>query len=78
MARRAVVLALAAAVASSTVVTPILAQDGTLTLQQVERKYPRMNAVHIEKCDRNGDGIYTGTEMLCVQSIYRTMYVNDH
>ena len=40
-------------------------------------KYPRMKTVHIEKCDRDGDGIYTKTEMLCVQSIYQAMYISD-
>lgn len=78
MPRPAVVLALATTLAAGAVAAPIPAQDSTLTLQQVERKYPRMNAVHIEKCDRDGDGLYTRTEMLCVESIYRTMYLNDH
>ena len=32
---------------------------GGLTLAQVEREYPRMNAVHIKKCDYDGDGLYT-------------------
>ena len=50
---------------------------GGLTLRQVEAEYPRMKAVHIEKCDRNGDGIYTRTEMLCVASIYQAMYISD-
>ena len=36
-----------------------------------------MKAVHIEKCDRNGDGIYTKSEMLCVQSIYQAMYISE-
>ena len=53
------------------------AQQGGLTLRQVEAEYPRMKAVHIEKCDRNGDGIYTRTEMLCVASIYQAMYLSD-
>ena len=34
-----------------------------------------MKAVHIQKCDRDGDGIYTQTEMLCVASIYQAMYI---
>ena len=50
---------------------------GGLTLRQVEAKYPRMKAVHIEKCDRDGDGIYTRTEMLCVASIYQALYMSD-
>jgi hypothetical protein len=50
-------------------------QEGGLTLAQVESRYPRMSSVHIEKCDKNGNGIYTKTEMLCVQSIYNVMYL---
>jgi hypothetical protein len=46
------------------------------TLDQVESMYPRMKAVHIKKCDRNGDGVYTRSEMLCVQSIYQAMYID--
>ena len=53
------------------------AQQGGLTLQQVEAEYPRMKAVHIQKCDRDSDGIYTRTEMLCVASIYQAMYLSD-
>ena len=52
------------------------AQQG-LTLQQVEAKYPRMRPVHIAKCDHNGDGLYTRTEMLCVSGIYQQMYLAD-
>jgi hypothetical protein len=46
------------------------------TLAQVESRYPRMKAVHIQKCDRNGDNVYTRSEMLCVQSIYQAMYID--
>ena len=48
-----------------------LAQAAGLTLDQVEHKYPRMSPVHIRKCDYDGDGIYTRTEMLCVSGIYQ-------
>jgi hypothetical protein len=48
----------------------------TLTLAQVQRQYPRMNAVHIRKCDFNGDGLYNRSEMTCVTSIYQQMYVS--
>jgi hypothetical protein len=54
-----------------------LAQPAGLTLAQVEREYPRMSPVHIRKCDRDGDGIYTRSELLCVRSIYQAMYVED-
>ena len=30
-----------------------------------------MSPVHIEKCDHDGDGIYTRTELLCVSGIYQ-------
>ena len=35
-----------------------------------------MNEVHIQKCDRDGDGLFTRTEMLCVASIYQAMYLD--
>ena len=35
-----------------------------------------MNEVHILKCDYDGNRIFTGTEMLCVQSIYRSFYLD--
>ena len=55
---------------------PAVAQQATLTLQQVERKYPRMSYVHIEKCDHSGDGQFNRTEQLCVANIYQAMYVD--
>lgn len=76
MARRTTLVVLAVAVASSAA-TAAAAQDSTSTYEQMERKYPRMNAVHIRKCDRNGDGIYDRGETLCVSSVYSTMYLND-
>ncbi len=35
-----------------------------------------MSPVHIEKCDRNGDEIYTRIEMQCVAGIYQAMYLD--
>jgi hypothetical protein len=55
---------------------PLLAQEQGLTLAQVERKYRQMNEVHILKCDYDGNQIFTRTEMLCVQSIYRSFYLD--
>jgi hypothetical protein len=56
---------------------PAVAQaQAGYTLAQVESLYPRMKPVHIEKCDRNGDNLYTRSEMLCVQSIYQAMYIS--
>jgi hypothetical protein len=52
------------------------AQAQGLTLEQVERKYPRMSYVHINKCDYDGNGIFTRTEMLCVSGIYQQMYLD--
>lgn len=77
MARRAALVVLGVAIAASAAAT-VIAQTGTVTLDQLERKYPRMKAVHIEKCDRDGDGLFTKPEQVCVASIYRTMYINDH
>ncbi len=48
----------------------------TLTFAQVQQQYPRMNAVHIRKCDFNGDGLYTRSEMMCIAGIYQQMYVS--
>lgn len=59
------------------VALPALAQSGTLTLEQVERKYRKMSVVHILKCDRDRDGQFTKSEQLCVASIYDVMYLND-
>jgi hypothetical protein len=56
---------------------PASAQQPGLTLIQVEAQYPRMSPVHIQKCDRNGDGLYTRSELLCVRSIYQAMYLED-
>jgi hypothetical protein len=62
----------------ATPLAPAFAQSGGgLTLAQVERKYTNMSPVHIEKCDRNGDEIYTNAEMQCVAGIYRAMYLDN-
>ena len=67
--------------AASLVLPPAAAvqaqSQGGYSLGQVESMYPRMKPVHIEKCDRNGDGLYTKSEMLCVQSIYHAMYIEN-
>lgn len=55
---------------------PALAQQSTLGLDQIERKYPRMKVVHIEKCDYDKDGQFTKAEQLCVAGIYQQMYLN--
>jgi len=52
------------------------AQAQGLTLEQVERKYPRMSYIHINKCDYDGNGIFTRTELLCVSGIYQQMYLD--
>lgn len=52
------------------------AQQAGLTVQQVQRKYHNMAEVHILKCDRNGDQLIERSEMPCVSSIYRVMYID--
>lgn len=54
---------------------PALAQDGgTLTLEQVERKYRPMNIVHIAKCDYDADQRFDKAEQLCLAGLYRALY----
>jgi hypothetical protein len=55
---------------------PAVAQQSTLSLDQIERKYRRMSIVHIEKCDYDHDQQFTKTEQLCVSGIYRQMYLD--
>jgi hypothetical protein len=58
------------------VALPALAQQSTLSLEQVERKYRNMSVVHIEKCDYDGDDRFTRTEQFCVAGIYQQMYLD--
>jgi hypothetical protein len=70
-------LTLAVATAACAALHPLPAiaqQGGTLTLEQVERRFPGMSPIHIEKCDHDDDGLYTQGELACVQSIYNVMY----
>ena len=66
--------------AASIVLPPAAAvqaqSQGGYSLGQVESMYPRMKPVHIEKCDRNGDEVYTRIEMQCVAGIYQAMYLD--
>ena len=55
---------------------PAVAQQATLSLAQIERKYRNMSPVHINKCDYDGDGQFTRTEQLCVAGIYQQMYLD--
>ena len=55
---------------------PALAQQGTMTLAQIERKYRNMSPVHIGKCDYDRNGLFTRTEQLCVAGIYQQMYLD--
>ena len=66
----AIVLALASPLSA-------VARGQVLTLQQVERKFPRMSVIHIEKCDKLDDGLYDTGEMACVRSIYDVMYLSN-
>jgi hypothetical protein len=53
---------------------PALAQNGTLTLEQVQRRYRAMNMVHIAKCDYDADQRFNKAEQLCLAGLYRAMY----
>ena len=55
---------------------PAAAQQFTLSLDQMERKYRGMSPVHINKCDYDRNGLFTSTEQLCVAGIYQQMYVD--
>lgn len=55
---------------------PAFAQQSTLSLEQIERKYRRMSIIHIEKCNYDQDGQFTRTEQLCVAGIYQQMYLD--
>jgi hypothetical protein len=68
------VVALSSALVFSTAAA---GQGPALTLQAVKRKYPGMSEIHIEKCDKNGDGLYERAELDCVSSIYSTIYTSD-
>jgi hypothetical protein len=56
---------------------PAVAQQATLSLEQIERKYRQMSIVHIEKCDYDGNGQFTKAEQLCVAGIYQAMYLDS-
>jgi hypothetical protein len=66
-----------ALLAAATVALPAAAQDATLSLEQMQGKYRRMNAVHILKCDSDGDSRFTRTEQRCVAGVYEMMYIAD-
>ena len=55
---------------------PAVAQQATLSLAQIERKYRNMSPVHINKCDYDRDGQFTRTEQFCVAGIYQQMYLD--
>lgn len=58
----------------ATTMVPAAQADTSLTMAQVEARYPRMSPVHINKCDQNGDGLFNRTEQACVEGIYDAMY----
>jgi hypothetical protein len=51
--------------------------DLAVPLAQVEARYPRMSYVHIVKCDKDGDQLYSRIELSCVRSIYHAMYIEE-
>ena len=57
--------------------TAAAAQGPAQTLQALKRKYPGMSEIHIQKCDKNGDGLYERGELDCVSSLYSAMYTSD-
>lgn len=59
------------------VALPAAAGQEVVSLAAIERQYPKMSPIHIEKCDRDHDGMFTRTEQLCVASIYRVMYLDQ-
>lgn len=70
----------AAALGMSVLLGPglAMAQDAGLTFAQVKSEYRQMSPVHIAKCDHDGNGVYTRTEMLCVSSIYQQFYLDGN
>jgi len=52
-------------------------QAAGVPFEQVQRKYRRMSPVFIEKCDKNGDRLFTRIELQCVAGIYQAMYIED-
>ncbi|MBP7241005.1 hypothetical protein [Amaricoccus sp.] len=70
---RHVILGLAATLAAAAAA----AQGYTQTLRQVEIAHPGMSPIHIEKCDKDGDGLFTRAEIACVDGIYRVMYLDN-
>ena len=51
--------------------------DVAVPLAQVEARYPRMSYVHIAKCDKDGDQLYSRIELSCVRSVYHAMYIEE-
>lgn len=68
---RLIVVLCAAAIAA-----PAAAAPQPMSLEQIERKYPSMNYVHIAKCDYDNDGIFQQKEQICVQNMYRALRNN--
>jgi hypothetical protein len=64
-----------AALALQLAALPAVAQTAGIPYEQVKRKYRKMSPVFIEKCDKNGDRLFTNVEMQCVAGIYQAMYI---
>ena len=65
----------AASLAFPLIAGPAGAQSG-VPLSQMERQYPNMSPIHIQKCDRNGDGLYDRGEQACVSSMWGVLRDN--
>ncbi len=66
-----------AALALQLAALPAVAQTAGIPYEQVQRKYRKMSPVFIEKCDKNGDRLFTNVEMQCVAGIYQAMYIEN-
>jgi len=76
MSRRTIPATATTALITVISATPIFAQAEGVPLAQLERKYRNMNEVHILKCDYDGNEVFTRTEVLCVQNIYWSLYLD--
>jgi hypothetical protein len=51
-----------------------LNQDGVVTLEEAQRVFPELRAIHFRKCDPNGDGVIEKNEFALLNNFYWIMY----
>jgi len=51
-----------------------LNNDGVVTSREAYRSMDRMSAVHVDKCDRDGDGAIDRSEFPCLVGLYDALY----